>query len=74
MSDKFTLDVIGTTGGKATVEVRRPPVNAEVEKWSTFMRRRKQVNDRVAAIVIVVGCQPQRVKSDCISCETATGS
>jgi hypothetical protein len=52
MSDEYTLDVVGTTGGKATVEVRRARVKTDVEKWvSTFMRQRETAKDRVEAVV-----------------------
>jgi hypothetical protein len=54
MSDEHTLDVVGTTGGKATVEARRARAYAEVETWFRpflLLGRPETVKDRVEAIV-----------------------
>ena len=51
MSDEHTLDVVGTTGGKATVEARRARAKADVETWFNFMRRPETAKDRVEAMV-----------------------
>ena len=51
MSDEHTLDVVGTTGGKATVEARRAHAETEVEAWSKFVQRPETARDRVEAMV-----------------------
>jgi hypothetical protein len=51
MSDERTLHVVGTTGGKATVEVRRAPADAEVNSWFTSVRQPETARERVEAMV-----------------------
>ena len=51
MSDEHTLDVVGTTGGKATVEARRARAKNEVDTWSQFAQRPEAAKNRVEEMV-----------------------
>jgi hypothetical protein len=51
MSGDHMLDVVGTQGGKATVETRRARPKSDVETWLKFLRRPETAKDRVEAMV-----------------------
>jgi hypothetical protein len=70
----YFLDVVGTSGGKATIEVHRPSRQAEIKTLLNAVRRPRTLRDRVKAMVRLFEPDdyPKLTQKDCRGLRSTT--